>query len=220
MKKAWQQLRDQDNRRPLPFANATPGRFALSVDAYGKKIDDWFAKVRDDKEHAPPTEEQWTVLRRIRDRVLLEYGIEKEGRDTRRECDEEPLRGLVHGPPGSGKSELIKYIRRFFEEALGWTHGVEFMFVAYQNKVAHAMNGMTIHAAGCLNMAQQVCQLSHTDVDVAFTKNQDLRRVLIDEIGMVSDHLLGCFATALDDASNRSKRFLFRQGGQRRILGG
>jgi len=37
---------------------------------------------------------------------------------------------------------------------------------------------------------------------------------------MVSDHLLGCFATALDDASNRPKRFLFRHGGQRRILGG
>ena len=64
-------------------------------------------------------------LRRIRDRVLLEYGIEKEGRDTRRECDEEPLHGLVHGPPGSGKSELFKYIRRSFEEARGWTwfHG-------------------------------------------------------------------------------------------------
>ena len=74
------------------------------------------------------------------------------------------------------------------------------MFAAYQNKVAHAMNGMTIHGAGCLNMAQQVRQLGHTDVDIAFTKNQDLRWVLINEIGMVSDHLLDCFATALDDA--------------------
>ena len=38
-----EKLGEQDNERPLPFANATPGRFALSVDSYGKKIDDWFA---------------------------------------------------------------------------------------------------------------------------------------------------------------------------------
>ena len=37
-------------------------------------------------------------------------------------------------------------------------------------------------------MAQDVRQLSHTDVDVTLTKNQDLRWVLIDEIGVVVAH--------------------------------
>ena len=67
-------------------------------------------------------------------------------------------------------------------------------------------------------MAQESRQVLHTDVDVVFTKNQDLKWVIIDEIGMVSDHLLGSFGTVLDDASNRPKRFLTRHDGQKRIF--
>ena len=44
--------------------------------------------------------------------------------------EEEPLRGFIHGKPGTGKSRVILWIRRFFVEALGWEHGVEFVFVA------------------------------------------------------------------------------------------
>ena len=223
VKRAFRQIKQAENVRPLPFANATPGRLALSVDLYGAKIDAWFAKVQKEKE--PPTEEQWAVLRRVRDRVLIEYRIEKEGMHLpkgydARESEEEPMRGLIHGPPGSGKSELIKFLRRFFEEALEWTHDVEFVFVAYQNRVAYAMKGATIHNVGMLNLAQQGRQLSHTDVDVLFTKNQDLKWVLIDEIGMVSDHLLGSLGVAMGDATNRPKRFRTRQNGRPRIFGG
>ena len=54
---------------------------------------------------------------------------------------EEPLRGLVHGLFGTGKSKIILFIRRLFTEALGWEHGVDFIFVAFQNRVAYAMGG-------------------------------------------------------------------------------
>ena len=168
---------------------------------------------------------QWAVLRHVRERVLVEYRLEKEGMHLpkghhARESDEETTRGLIHGPPGTGKSELIKFLRRFFEEALSWSHGVEFIFVAYQNKVAHAMKGATIHNAGGLDLAQERRQLSHTDVDVHYTKNQDLKWVFVDEIGMVSDHLLGSFAVALDAASNRPTRFRTRHNGRKRCFGG
>ena len=222
IKKAWRKLAQAENARPLPFANATPGRVQLSVDLYGARIDDWFAKLRIEKDG--PTDEQWYVLRHVRDRVLLEYRLEKEGmhlpKGETREREEEPLRGLIHGPPGSGKSELIKFLRRFFTEALQWTHGVEFMFVAYQNKVAHAMKGITIHNAGMLDLGQQSRQGEQTDVDVLFTKNQDLKWVLVDEVGMVSDHLLGSFGHGLGEASNRPSRFKKRHNGMPRIFGG
>ena len=55
----------------------------------------------------------------------------------------EPLRGLIHGPPGTGKSRLIYWICRCFTEALGWEHSKEFICIAYQNRVAHAMGGIT-----------------------------------------------------------------------------
>jgi len=223
IKNAFRRLKQEETARPLPFAGGTPGLVRMHVDLYECLIYRWFRNIQN--EENPPTPEQLKVLGYVRDRVLIEYRIEHEGMDlpkgsTRREFEEEPLRGLIHGPPGSGKSELIKFVRRFFEEALGWSHGVEFIFVAYQNKVAHAMKGSTIHNAGMLDVGQQARQLNHTDVEIPFTKNANLKWIIIDEIGMVSDHLLGSFATAMDDASNRPKRFRVRHNGEDRIFGG
>ncbi len=86
-----------------------------------------------------PTKEQMAVLVKVRDRVLTEFRLWREGCDldgSERMQEDEPLRGLVHGLPGTGKSRVILFIRRFFVEALGWEHGVEFVFVAFQNRVA------------------------------------------------------------------------------------
>jgi hypothetical protein len=105
IKTAFAKLKATENVRPMPFANATLASMKLSVDLYGTRIEAWFAAVAREKE--PPTQEQWQVLDRIKDRVLVEYSIEKEGMrrdDPARDADEEPLRGLVHGPQGQGKA--------------------------------------------------------------------------------------------------------------------
>ena len=65
-------------------------------------------------------------------------------------------------------------IRRFFEEALGWEHGVDFMFVAFQNRVAYAMGRETLHTAGSLDIGSRP-RISHTDVDLLYTKNKHLK---------------------------------------------
>ena len=54
---------------------------------------------------------------------------------------EDPLPGFCHGSPGTGKSRVIKWVTRLFVEALGWHPEDEFLCVALQNQVAHAMEG-------------------------------------------------------------------------------
>ena len=63
-------------------------------------------------------------------------------------------------------------------------------------------------------------RLSKTDEDVLFTRNRHLKWVLVDEVGMISDLLLGAFECQLTDASDREKRYKFRGDGSKRPFGG
>ena len=121
-----------DAERPHPFSGKTIPWLHLSIRDYKARIESWLRNVMLERE--PPTEEQMRILRKVADRVLQEFEDEKFGADvpeeTRRsargDC-EEPLRGLIHGHPGTGKSKVIMWIRNFFEKALGWEHGVHFL---------------------------------------------------------------------------------------------
>ena len=63
----------------------------------------------------------------------------------------EPLRFILRGVPGAGKSEVLHWIRDFFEEVCNWTHGIEFVFLASQNSMAALIDGLTVHSfAKCL----------------------------------------------------------------------
>ena len=102
----------------------------------------------------------------------------------------EPLRGLIHGSPGTGKSQVIKLISRFFVEALSWEHGVEFLCVAFQNRIAFAMGGTTLHNAADITYDGDR-KLDKTDIDILFTNSQHLRFQRGDDIFMDPDELLG-----------------------------
>ena len=61
--------------------------------------------------------------------------------------------------------------------------------------------------------------LDHTDIYVLFTRNQDLRWLLIDEIGMIGDVLLGTFEKHITDAA-KVCRYLRRADKSHRSVGG
>ena len=171
-----------------------------------------------------PVDEDLKVLRTVADRCLIEFQMLKEGCDlpkakSERQEMEEPLRGFIHGPPGTGKSRLMYWICRFFREALGWEHGNQFICVAYQNRVAYAMGGVTLHTVGDVGVGECDKKLEHTDVDVLFTRNQDLRWILCDEVGIVGDFLLASFEKHITDAAVIST-FLHRPDKSRRPFGG
>jgi DNA replication protein DnaC len=49
----------------------------------------------------------------------------------------EPLRWVLHGGPGTGKSHTLKFLRQeLFEKVLGWHHGVDFQIVSFQAVIA------------------------------------------------------------------------------------
>ena len=133
----------------------------------------------------------------------------------------EPTRGLVHGLPGTGKSRVIKWMRKFFEEALGWEHGVQFVCVAFQNRMAAAIGGTTLHTAAELPRPGEDLsrKLAHSDIDNLYIQNAQLRWVIIDEISMVADELLGAFEYEFTQAA-RQTRYSKRKDKLHRIFGG
>ena len=59
-----------------------------------------------------------------------------------------PLRHLIHGLPGSGKSELTRWIQSYFEEVWQYKKGQEFVFLAPMNSMANNIGGSTVHSWG------------------------------------------------------------------------
>ena len=77
-------------------------------------------------------------------------------------------------------------------------------WVAFQNRVAYAMGGFTMHSAAGIKIGNQKEDLGHTDVDVLYTNDQALRWILIDEIFMVGDNLLGEFSSRKSAAAQNT----------------
>ena len=82
------------------------------------------------------------------------------------------------------------------------------------------MQGTTLHTGGDIGVGgQHKTQLVHGDIDGLFTRNQHLRWVLIDEVGMIPDDLLGAFTCHFADAAAET-RFKYRADKTVRPLGG
>ena len=84
-----------------------------------------------------------TFLQALVERLLAEADSEHNG--NQHNVTEEPMFDMTHGMPRSGKSELINWIREAFECFLGWTRGVQFVCLAFQDGMTAHNNGYTVH---------------------------------------------------------------------------
>ena len=169
-----------------------------------KTVDAWFKALERIEEK--PNKKQWDVSFAIRARCQQETHEERrahhdlqrdrEGKrakkKTRSEAYSEPLRFNLQGLPGAGKSKVIKWIRSFFEECLGWCHGCEFVFLAPQNTMAALIQCFTLHSFGnipinmseasrCKDKSWNTCGM-----DPLFLRCHALRWVIIDEVSSAS----------------------------------
>ena len=225
--KAAEKLTVANDKRMAPFAEKTMPYAHLSLTEYGSRIDAFLRKLP--MEDEPPTAEQQAILERVARRVLREFRerhsppeVESEvAAGTSPEAPEEPMLALVHGHPGTGKSKVLRWLRRLFTEALGWRHGEQFLCVAFQNRMAAAIGGKTIHSGGNFRPAgANDSSLAHSDIDHLFMRNESLRWILLDEISMVSDDLLGQFEDCTSNAARESRYLRHPHTQKRRLFGG
>ena len=87
--------------------------------------------------------EQFQALQQVSHRVIQELRHAANGSHD----FGEPLRWLIHGGPGTGKSHVIKQVKELVRDVLHWDMGVEYQVVALQAVMADHLDGDTIHHA-------------------------------------------------------------------------
>ena len=120
------------------------------------------------------------------------------------------LRLFVLGLPGSGKSEIIRWLCEdecgLFTQCMNWEHEVHFIKTAPMNTMASNIGGRTIHNFGKLGIDLITGRQSGGKKDselsenVLHTKLQHMRWMIIDEIENVSIELLDALNRQLIDS--------------------
>ena len=106
----------------------------------------------------------------------------------------DPLLWMVHGGPGTGKSEVLKLVKKLFLEVCGWQIGLDYQVVALQAVTAQLLDGDTVHHAcginpfGASSGAKASQRAAQRKATVAERVGQ-WKWLLIDEFGMISPKL-------------------------------
>ena len=131
--------------------------------------------------------EQFRAVEKVSNRVMQELRHAANGKAD----FGEPLRWLVHGGPGTGKSHVIKQIKELFRDALHWDMGIEYQIVALQAVMADQLGGDTIHHACGIPVrkrGESGDEAGQKQMEVA-KRILQWRWLIIDEISMVSAKL-------------------------------
>ena len=98
----------------------------------------------------------------------------------------EPLREMIQGLPGAGKTMVITLLVEFFESVLGWSHGVEFACIASMNTMAALIGGSTIHSVGEVPIGDGQASTRRKqawdkpDVNSMYMKCENMRVLIVD----------------------------------------
>ena len=105
------------------------------------------------------------------------------------------------------------------EDGLGWERSVQFVCLAFQNAMAAAINGYTIHNWSGIPIKSDDGN-SCGDKHKQSMKCQALRVIIIDEVSMISAELLGALEYVVKGAIRAQGTYKKRRNGEARVFGG
>ena len=154
------------------------------------------------------------ILDLVHERCVLEHDIEKgDENDTKLQGDSlAPLFRLIHGLPGSGKSQTLKWLRSYFLEVWSWEEGIHFQFVAPLNSMADNIGGATLHSWSEVvwedKRGRKVKPCGSTDDNISTmgVKCNSLRFLFVDEIERCGLSLRG----DIEEATRKNAGRLFK----------
>ena len=96
---------------------------------------------------------QFQFVRLVAERIMVEFGLKDvETALLPDAVGSEPLRYLLHGPPGTGKSHALRFVQELLE-LVGFKKGLDWQFLAFQATNAADLGGDTIHHACSFNQS-------------------------------------------------------------------
>ena len=200
-----------------PFRGATAPRAQLYRATQLHDIDTWLREVQ--HRTFRPNEEQFAVLQGVATRLKQELQQEQSIERNPVGDNDEPMLDLVHGLPGTGKTEVIKWLIELFQ-VLGWENGVQYICLAVQNVMAANIGGQTIHHWSGIPTMKQEGSAGTKDTATLSIKCQCLRFILLDEISMVSGELLGALEHVIQKVVKSRTLWKKRADDSKRLFGG
>ena len=191
---AARKRKDIPDKEICPFSKNRRPSASLHPLNSADLLEKWLEQLQNRAE--PPTAQQILVLRTIVERITAEAATEQH-RTSPTSATTEPLFDIVHGQARCGQSRVIAWIREAFETVLGWEHGVQFVCLAFQKRMAAQIAGETIHHWSGIPVLHSDGGTAAVDPHKLSTKCQSLRWILIDEISMVSAQLFGQLEVAV-----------------------
>ena len=174
----------------------------------------WLTNLK--KEAKKPSDVQMSILQRVFARCELE--AREIQTSAINESSQEPLREMIQGLPGAGKSELIHWVCRGFVDIFGYEHGVQFVKIASQNSMAFLIDGFTNHSWGGVPVTMdqwdkwQTTNWNTPQVSPLFEKNQHLRWILMDEGSTTSAEVLGVLESNVTRSTRNTGTWKLRRG--------
>ena len=104
--------------------------------------------------------------------------------------------------------------------ASSWTHGVQFVRLAFQNSMACQIDGCTLHHWSGIKVGETGGTALTEDAHKLATKRQSLRWVLIDEVSMISAPLVAVLDILIGKVILKRDSWKRRADGTERPFGG
>ena len=221
----WAHVIEKDESKSDPMVERK-ARATLKSEPWMPLFQAWAKEVFENQESMTPNVKQKEILDLVHKRRLVEFAEENGDTENISSQCPEPLLRLIHGLPGSGKTEVLRWIQSYFETVWQWTLGEEFVFLAPLNSMASNICGFTLHSWGQIAFKDKrgaVMKPRKNDEEVSSMALQctRVRFLFIDEVEAAGAETIAKLESNMRENVSSRNRWCYREDKDtRRTFGG